>query len=65
MALIGPDLFVANVGNGSITELNAATRDLVRSIPGRRSDTTALLPFGSNLFVGGLFGSSITELTFR
>ena len=69
LALRGPDLFVANEGDGvggsSVTELNASTGALVRVISGPRYNffgPSALALRGPDLFVANYYGGQVTEL---
>lgn len=63
-AVSGNDLFVANRGNNSITELNATTGAFVRRIAGSQyafNEPTALGVVGSDLFVANAH-AGLTEL---
>jgi len=64
IASVGSDLFVANSGNNSITEVSAATGTRVATISGRKfalNRPAAILAVGSDLFVANAQGDSVTE----
>ena len=62
---VGPDLFVTNGGNSTVTEVDAGTGARVATISGRRvhlSGPTAIVGVGGDLFVANGAGNSVTEL---
>jgi hypothetical protein len=65
MVLRGSDLFVANGGNNSLTEIDASTGALVRVVSGpayQFDEPSAMVRDGNNLFVANQDGSSVTKL---
>ena len=65
MAVAGANLFVANLGTGSITDLNTVTGAVVTVISGTKymiDRPSSMLSSGADLFVTNNYGNSVTEL---
>jgi hypothetical protein len=63
-AVVGSELFVANGGNNSVTEVNASDGSYTATISGKRFgfDTpSAIVAIGRDLFVANSAGNSVTE----
>ena len=63
-AVVGSDLFVANGGGDSVTEINAASGQLVAMVSGKRyrfRSPSAVEAIGPDLFVANAGGNSVTE----
>jgi YVTN family beta-propeller protein len=64
-AVVGGDLFVANSGGNTITEVDATSGAFVAQVSGstfRLSDPTAMVAAGGDLFVANGTGNSVTEI---
>jgi len=64
ITVAGNDLYVANGGNSSVTEVNTTTATRIATISGRRvdlDDPTSILTVGADIFVSNGRGNSVTE----
>ena len=65
LAVAGPDVFVADAGYNSVTELDAKTGAFVRQLDGPFDQPDAMAVAGADLFVannGTYVGNSVTEV---